>query len=217
MKPAAAKTSEAKHPYALHPSVAYVQAIVDNLETLTGKTLEGWVRHLKAKGPKEKKKRLEWLKAQGLGGTQASLVAERAEGRKPNAFADTAEGYLAAAEGYVERQYAGKKAALRPLYELALAAGLASGPEARACPCQTVVPLFRTHVFAQIKASSQSRVDVGLALGDPSALKSADARLVDTGGFAKRDRITHRVELREPSDVDATLRRWLAVAYQRDG
>ena len=217
MKSSTARTSKAKHPYALHPSVAYVQAIIDNLETLTGKTLEGWVRLLKAKGPKERKKRMDWLKTKGLGNTQASLVAERAEGRKPNAFADTAEGYLASAEGYVERQYTGKKAALRPLYELALAAGLASGPEAKACPCQTVVPLFRTHVFAQLKASSQTRVDVGLALGDPSALKGADARLFDTGGFAKRDRITHRLELREPSDVDATLRRWLAVAYQRDG
>jgi hypothetical protein len=61
-----------------------------------------------------------------------------------------------------------------------------------------------------------SRIDVGLALGDPAQLKDADARLLDTGGFAKKDRITHRLEVTKPSDVDGTLKRWLKVAYQRD-
>ena len=117
----------AQSPYALHPSVAYVQAIVDNLEANTGKPFEAWVRLVKAQGPKDVKRRRDWLKAQGLGGSQASLVAERSAGVKTNGFADTPEGYLAAATGYVERQYAGKKAPLRPLYELLLKAGLAAG------------------------------------------------------------------------------------------
>jgi Domain of unknown function (DUF5655)/Domain of unknown function (DUF4287) len=206
----------AKSPYALHPSVAYVQAIVDNLEANTGRPLEAWVRLVKAKGPTEVKRRRDWLKAQGLGASQASLVAERSAGVKTNAFATTAEGYLAAAAGYVERQYAGKKAPLRPLYELLLEAGLAAGQEAKACPCQTVVPLFRNHVFAQIKATTLARVDLGLALGGPQQLKAAGTRLLDTGGFAKRDRLTHRIEITKPEDVDAAARRWLKVAYERD-
>jgi hypothetical protein len=205
-----------KSPYALHPSVAYVQTVLDNLEAKTGKTLQGWVRLLKAKGPKDAGLHQAWLKAQGLGSNQAGLVAEHTGGAKPNGFATTAEGYLAAADGYVARQYAGKKAALRPLYDLVLKAGLAAGPDAKACPCQTVVPLFRTHVFAQLKASSQSRIDVGLALGDPKLLKAKDGRLLETGGFAKKDRITHRVEVSKPDDVDETLRKWLRTAYQRD-
>ena len=206
-----------RSPYSLHPSVAYVQTIVDNLESNTGKTFAAWVRLAKARGPKQLSQRRAWLRAQGLGGTQASLVAERSVGAKPNGFADTAEGYLSAAADYVERQYAGKKAALRPLYTLLLEAGLAAGPEAKACPCQTVVPLFRNHVFAQIRPSTLSRVDLGLALGDPSKLKAPRQRLLDTGGFARKDRISHRIEVRKASDVDATLRRWLEVAYQRDG
>ncbi len=100
---------------------------------------------------------------------------------------------------------------------MALAAGLAAGPEARACPCLTVVPLFRKHVFVQLKPSSQSRIDVGLALGNPTQGKGPGPRLLETGGFARKDRITHRLELRGPSDVDATVRRWLKVAYERDG
>ncbi len=204
-------------PYSLHPAVAYVQTILDNLEHNTGNSLAAWLRLLEARGPKDATKRRDWLKDQGLGSTQASLVAERSCSKKANGFADTAEGYLASAQGYVERQYAGKKAALRPLYEAVLAMGLASGPDAKACPCQTVVPLFRNHVFAQIKPSSLSRIDLGLALGDPTQLTAAGPRLVDTGGFAKKDRITHRIELTRPSDVDGTVKRWLDVAYQRDG
>jgi len=211
------KAKRPASPYALHPAVASVQSILDNLEGNTGKRLEAWLRLLAAKGPKDATKRRDWLKAQGLGNTQASLVAERSTPNKARGFADTAEGYLASAAEYVERQYAGKKAPLRPLYEAVLAMGLAIGPEAKACPCQTVVPLFRNHVFAQIKPSSLSRIDLGLALGDPTKLKGSDPRLLDTGGFAKKDRITHRIALTRPSDVDGTVRRWLEVAYQRDG
>jgi Domain of unknown function (DUF5655)/Domain of unknown function (DUF4287) len=208
---------KAKSPYSLHPAVAYVQAIFDNLEENTGQSLEAWLRLLAAKGPKDAQKRRDWLKAQGLGSNQASLVADRSLDKKANGFDTTAKGYLASASGYVERQYAGKKAPLRPLYEAVLAMGLAAGPEAKACPCQTVVPLFRTHVFAQIKPSSLSRIDLGLALGDPAQLKAPGPRLLDTGGFAKKDRLTHRIALSEPSDVDGTVRRWLEVAYRHDG
>ncbi len=207
----------ARSPYAVHPAVAYVQAILANLESTSGKSLEAWLRLVQAKGPKDVAQRRTWLKAQGLGTNQAALVAERSVGQKAMAFDDTEAGYLRAAEGYVERQYAGKKAALRPLYERLLAAGLAVGPEAKACPCQTFVPLFRHHVFAQLKPSTASRIDVGLALGDPAHVKGARTRLVDTGGFAKKDRITHRLEVTKPSDVDGMLKRWLTVAYERDG
>ncbi len=207
----------AKTPYSVHPAVAYVQSILANLESTSGKSLEAWVRLVQAKGPKEAAQRRTWLKVQGLGTNQAALVAERSVGQKAMSFDDTEAGYLRAAEEYVEGQYAGKKAALRPLYEALLAAGLAAGPEAKACPCKTIVPLFRNHVFAQLKPSTASRIDLGLALGDPKLVKGAGQRLLDTGGFAKKDRITHRIGVTKPSDVDGTVKRWLAVAYERDG
>ncbi len=204
-------------PYSLHPSVAYVQALLANLEAKSGKSLEGWLTLAKQAGPTERGRLKAWFQAQGLGGSQAALLAERAGGEKSSPFENSEEGYLRAARGYVERQYAGKKAPLRPLYEAILAAGLAVGPEAKACPCQTFVPLFRNHVFAQVKPSTLSRIDVGLALGDPAKVKGAPARLLATQGFAKKDRITHRMEVTRLSDVDDTLRAWLARAYQRDG
>lgn len=206
----------AVNPYSVHPSVAYVQAIIRNLETNTGKDLDGWLKVLKAQGPKDPKARAAWLKQQGLGGTQAGFVAERSKGASGHAFDDTPEGYLALAPGYVERQYTAKKAHLRPLYDTLLELALALGEDVKACPCETIVPLYRHHVFAQLKPTTLSRIDVGLALGDPAAVKEPSGRLIDTGGFQKKDRLTHRIEVKSAADIDGFLKDWLRKAYARD-
>jgi hypothetical protein len=108
--------------------------------------------------------------------------------------------------------YSGRKAVLRPLYDKLLALGLSMGKNAKACPCETMVPLYRRHVFAQIKPTTQTRIDMGFALG---ALK-AEGRLVETGGFARKDRITHRIPVSVPTDIDNEVKRWLRVAYEAD-
>jgi hypothetical protein len=82
----------------------------------------------------------------------------------------------------------------------------------KACPCQTIVPLYRKHVFAQIKPTTTKRVDIGFALGD----MKAKGKLIETGGFAKKDRITHRIPLESPKDIDDEVKHWLKVAYDRD-
>src|SRR5258708_29159718 len=91
--------------------------------------------------------------------------------------------------------------------------GLSVGKDHKACPCQTIVPLYRKHVFAQIKPTTQTRIDFGLALGDT---KKTPKRLIDTGGYAKKDRITHRFEITSLKDIDDEVKRWLKVAYDRD-
>jgi predicted transport protein len=201
-------------PYDLHPSVAYVQGILANLEARTGRSLEAWVALLDAEGPAESKAKVAWLKARGLGGTQAGLVAQRAGAGPGHAFDDTPEGYLAAAPRYVDGQYAGRKAALRPLFEATVLRVRALGPDVKVCPCETIVPFYRHHVFAQVKAFA-SRLDLGLALGDPAAVADPSGRLQDTGGFARKDRLTHKVELATEADLEAALP-WLRRAYGRD-
>jgi len=120
--------------------------------------------------------------------------------------------YLEEAHGYVEKMFAGGKAHLKPIYDALLRLGLSIGKDVKACPCRTIVPLYRNHVFAQIKPSTNTRIDFGLALGNTKAPK----RLIDTGGFAKKDRITHRIEITKLSDIDAEVRKWLKTAYERD-
>jgi Domain of unknown function (DUF5655) len=208
---------DAPSPYAVHPSVAYVQAILRNLEKHTGRNLDGWVGLVRKSGPADEKGRRTWLKEQGLGGSQAGFVAERSLGQNAHAFDDTPEGYLEMAPKYVDRQYAGKREPLRPIFEALLNLGKGLGTDVKVCPCETIVPLYRNHVFAQIKPSTLSRVDLGLVLGDPAALKDPQGRLVDTGGFRKRDRLTHRIEVQGLADLDEELEAWLRAAYERDG
>jgi hypothetical protein len=44
----------------------------------------------------------------------------------------------------------------------------------------------------------------------------ATGRLIDTGGFAKGDRISHRIPITKPEDIDDEVKRWLKIAYDRD-
>lgn len=201
-------------PYDLHPGVAYVQSLIANLQAKTGRTLDAWVALARREGPAEGKARQAWLKAQGLGTTQASLVAQRVEARPGHAFDDTPEGYLAAAPGYVAAQYGGKKATLRPLFERLAERARTLGADVKICPCETIVPFYRNHVFAQVKPFA-ARLDLGLALGDPAAVADPGGRLKDTGGFAKKDRITHKIEIASEADLEAALA-WLRRAYEWD-
>jgi hypothetical protein len=108
--------------------------------------------------------------------------------------------------------YSGARAGLRPIHDALLKLGLKIGKDVKACPCQTIVPLYRNHVFAQIKPATNKRVDIGFALGD----MKPEGRLIDTGGFAKKDRITHRIPLESVKDIDDEVKQWLKVAYDRD-
>ena len=125
---------------------------------------------------------------------------------------DDPEAYLRHAVAYVEAMFAGGKAPLRPIYDELLRLGLAVAPDVKACPCETIVPLYRNHVFAQIKPATKTRIDLGFALKDTPAT----GRLIDTGGFAKKDRITHRIPISSLAEIDDEVRRWLKVAYDMD-
>ena len=197
--------------YSVHPGVLMTQKWIAELKQKTGRSLEEWLAHIKKAGPKGEKERRAWLKEEyGLGTNTASWLAQRAEG-KGEETADP-DRYLEAAERDVEKMFSGGKANLRPLYDALLKLGLKTGKEAKACPCQTIVPLYRNHVFAQIKPTTQTRIDLGFALGD----MKPEGRLIDTGGFAKKDRITHRIPISSMEDIDDDVKHWLKVAYDRD-
>jgi len=197
--------------YSVHPGVLMTQKWVGELKQKTGRSLEEWLKHIKKAGPKTEEERRQWLKEEyKLGTNTASWLAEHAEGKGQES--SDPDLYLKAAERDVEKLFSGGKTHLRPIYDALLKLGLKIGKEAKACPCQTIVPLYRNHVFAQIKPTTQSRIDLGFALGD---LKPT-GRLIDTGGFAKKDRITHRIPLSSLEDIDDEVKHWLKVAYDRD-
>ena len=204
--------TKTKSIYGVHPGVLMTQKWIAELKQKTGRTLEEWLRFIKKEGPPTEQTRRDWLKSEHrLGTNTAWWLAERSVGKGEEA-ADS-DAYLKAAENYVEEMFSGKKAHLRPLYDALLKLGLSIGQDVKACPCQTIVPLYRHHVFAQIKPTTQTRIDFGLALGDT---KKTPKRLINTGGYEKKDRITHRFEISSLNDIDDEVKRWLRVAYDRD-
>ena len=209
--PRPATETKRKSIYSVHPGVLMTQKWIGELKTKTGRSLEEWLKHIRKAGPKSEEGRRQWLKDEyKLGTNTAWWLAERAEGKGEES--GDPDLYLQAAERDVDKMFSRGKAHLRPIYDALLKLGLKVGNEAKACPCQTIVPLYRNHVFAQIKPTTQTRIDMGFALGD----MKPTGRLIDTGGFAKKDRITHRIPISSLDDIDAEVKHWLKVAYDRD-
>jgi hypothetical protein len=197
--------------YSVSPGVAMVQKWIAGLKEKTGRSLDEWLQFINAEGPPGEKERRDWLKQEhGLGTNAAWWLAERSLGKGTEE--DDPEAYLRTAEKYVADLFAGPKTGLWPIYEEVLKRGRNLGTDVRICPCKTMVPFYRNHVFAQVKPATRTRIDFGFALGDTKAT----GRLIDTGGFAKKDRITHRIPLTSLADLDAEFEHWLQVAYDRD-
>jgi hypothetical protein len=197
--------------YTVHPGVVTVQKWIRELPEKTGRSLAEWIALTKKSGPPTEKERREWLKKEHkLGTNSAAWIAERVDGK--GLEEDSPEAYLKTAAEWVEAQYSGPRIGLRPLYEQLLKLGFSLGKDVKACPCKTMVPLYRNHVFAQIKPSTNARIDLGFALGNMKTPK----RLIDTGGYEKKDRITRRIEVRSKADIDDEVKRWLKKAYELD-
>ena len=209
----AAKTAWTNSLYDAHPSLAMVQKWLAELKEKTGRSMEEWIALVKKEGPKDEKSRREWLKSKHKFGTNGAWwIAERADGK--GGEEDTPEAYLKAAVRYVEERYAGPKEKLRPIYEELLNLGKSLGDDVKACPCKTIVPLYREHVFAQIKPTTNTRIDLGLALTHYKS--KLPKRIIDTGGLAKKDRITHRVEIMTANEIGVEVKKWLKTAYDLD-
>jgi uncharacterized protein DUF5655/uncharacterized protein DUF4287 len=197
-----AKAAMKKWTYDLHPAVSMVQSVMAGMKEKTGRTIEEWMEFIESEGPADQKERREWLKSRhGLGTNYAGWLAGLSVGKDD--IGDPAT-YL--------KMFSGAKEALRPIYDEMLGIGKSLGKDVRVCPCKTMVPLYRKHVFANITPTTRTRVDLGLALRDMKTPK----RLIDTGGFAKKDRITRRIELASVADIDDDVKRWLKTAYDMD-
>ena len=173
-----------------------IAAVTRNLEKNTGKDEAAWRALLKKQGPKgDEKAQYAWLREQGLGHVAAKILSG---GLAP----------YAAPDKLVDAQYAGDKAALRPIYDAVLAAARKLGKDVAARPCKTYVPLHRNKTFAVVKAE-RGRVDLGLCLG--AAVQPAGR--LERARHLGSDRVTHKITLAAPREVDAEVRRWLAAAY----
>lgn len=171
-------------------------SMIANMKAKTGKTLPQWTAIACKFDEKKHGAIVKRLKSDfELGHGYANFVAH-----------ETLKG-CAPTGDLVEAQYAGEKAALKPIYDKIAKLVSSFGADVEISPKKTYVSLRRLKQFALIQPSTKTRVDLGVNLkGTP-----AKGRLETSGSFNAM--VSHRVKLSSPADVDKDVKDWLKQAY----
>jgi hypothetical protein len=180
---------------------AMAQAMVDNMKEKTGKSLDQWLKIVARSKLQKHGAIVKHLKTEhGVTHGYANMIAHSA---LQSDASHQDDGDLVAA------QYAGAKAALRPIYDAVIAAVAKFGNDFEISAKKAYVSLRRNKQFAIVQPSTASRVDVGINL------KGAEPtnRLESSGSFNAM--VSHRVRVTEPSSVDKQLIGWLNKAYEQ--
>jgi predicted transport protein len=182
-----------------------MSAVSASLAARTGRTLVEWVGLVQASGidPVDRNAVRRWLRAEhGVPQNSQWAIADaaaRAAGWTEPSLAE-----------YVDSQYRGAKAALRPVYDALAAAILSLGDDVTAQGRSTYVPFIRRRQFAAVAAAARDRVDLGLRFTDAPAA----GRLQAASGPGQA---THKVPLYAVADVDEEVAGLLRAAYGQNG
>ncbi|MET1233072.1 MAG: DUF4287 domain-containing protein [Candidatus Limnocylindrales bacterium] len=173
-------------------------AMIENLPATTGRSLAEWSPLVRESGLEKHGQIVAMLKADyGLTYGYANLIALAVRG------GGSLESDGAA---LVDAQYAGKKAALRPILDRILETVMPFGPDVDIAPKKSSVSLRRSKQFALVEPTTATRVDLGINLKGAAAT----GRLEEAGGMC-----THRIRLTDAAEVDAEVAAWLREAYDR--
>ena len=180
-------------------------AVSSGLRERTGHTLDEWVAMVDAAGldPLDQTAVRRWLTAE-------HGVPQHSQRATADAAARAAGWERPTVEGYVDSQYTGAKAALRPIYDRLAEELFALGDDVTAEGRSTYTPFVRARQFAAIAPSTRTRVDLGLRFTDPPA----SARLLTASPVGQ---CTHRVALTDVNEVDDEVHALLRAAYEQNG
>ncbi|MBN8637633.1 MAG: DUF4287 domain-containing protein [Anaerolineae bacterium] len=174
--------------------------MIANLEKSTGKTIDQWVAIAKGSGLQKHGEMLKFLQTEhGLSYGYANLVVHTANS---SAAATTDD-----RDSLIEAQYAGGKAALRPIYDQLADIIRGFGDDVEFVPMKAYVSVRRNKQFACLQPATKSRFDVGLKLKGVQPTE----RLTE-GGF--NGMVSHLVKLTDSAQIDDELIAWLKQAYE---
>lgn len=171
--------------------------MIDNMPANTGRSLDEWFAVLDAAGLEKHGEMMAMLKTEhGVTHGYANGIVLQYRSR----------GTSTADDDLVDAQYAGAKAALRPIYEALRAAALALGSDVEVSPKKASASLRRSKQFALVEPASAKRIQLGLNLRgvEPAG------RLEASSGMC-----THRVSLTSVDEVDDEVREWMRRAYEQ--
>ncbi len=180
-------------------------AVAGSMRERTGRSLEEWVELVAGSGidPLDQRAVRRWLKDEhGVLQNSAYAIAHaaaRAAGWEPPSVEES-----------IDRQLAGAKADLRPIFDAVRAALEDLGDDVRIEARGTYVPFVRRRQFAAVAAATRTRVDVGLRYTDPPAsdlLAPASAP----------GQATHKLSLTSADEVTDEVEGLLRAAYEQNG
>lgn len=180
-------------------------AVTASIKERTGRSIDEWTEAVRASGidPLAQNAVRRWLRDEhGIGqNTQWAIAdaAARAAGWKRPSIAD-----------FIDQQYAGAKASLRPVFEAVRNILESFGDDVRVEGRATYIPFVRQRQFAAVAAATRTRVDVGLRFAE--APESALLQTATAPGQA-----THRLSLTTVDDVTGEVADLLRAAYDQNG
>jgi predicted transport protein len=180
-------------------------AVTDSIVERTGRSMAEWVALVGASGVDllDQNAVRAWLR-------EVHGVRQNTQWAIADEVARAAGWVRPTVEQYVDGQYTGAKAALRPVFDAVREAAVALGDDVTIEGRGTYVPFVRKRQFAAVAATTASRLDLGLRLPDPPA--SGRLEPAKAPGSA-----THRVRLATVDDVDDEVRALLRAAYEQNG
>ena len=181
-----------------------MSAVRASLAARTGRSLEEWVELVQASGidPLDQNAVRHWLRSE-------HGVPQNSQWAIADAAARAAGWVRPSVEDYVDSQYRGAKAALRPIYDAIASAAVSLGDDVTIEGRGGYTPFVRGRQFAAVAAAARDRVDLGLRFTDPPAA----ARLQPATGPGQA---THKIALRSVADVDDEVLHLLRVAYEQN-
>ncbi len=181
-------------------------AVRASMKERTGRTVDEWVALVVRESgvdPLDQRAVRRWLKAR-------HDVPQNSRWAIAHAAARGAGWEPPSTEEQVDRQYSGKKAPLRPVFDRVREVLEELGDDVTVEGRSTYIPFVRRRQFAAVAAATRIRVDVGLRYVDPppsDLLEPASAP----------GQATHKLRLSSPDDVTTEVEKLLRAAYEQNG
>ena len=174
-----------------------LQTMINNMPEKTGKKLEEWIEILEKEKFEKHSIAVDFLKTNhgltyGFANTIVTLATEK---NSPS-------------EDLVFNQYMGKES-LKPVYDKLISTIEDFGADIVVSPKKGSVSLIRKKQFALIKPATKTRIDLGLKLKGIEI----QGRLEGSGPFGAM--CTHRIQLKNITEIDNEIIQWLSVAYEK--
>jgi len=181
-----------------------MSSVTDSMKERTGKTLEEWVAAVQATkiDPLDQKAVRNWLKSQG--------VLQNSQWAIADAAARAAGWERPSVEGYIDSQFQGEKAALRPIFDALREIVEGLGEDVTAEGRGGYTPFVRKRQFVAIQASTKTRVDLGLRFR-----QAPDSALLSTTSLPGQS--THKLGLSSVDDITGEVIDMIRLAYEQNG